>query len=541
MPDEAFLLGMPGRLRDGAMTVKVVTVFESHDPSHLATIGLYDPRTGACRAFMDGTYITAIRTSAAAAVATDLLAREDAKTLAIIGAGVQGEHHLRTFPLVRDFDEIRISSLYAEDAHRLAALHPRAHAVDDPEAAVRGADVVALATHAAQPVIEPAWIAPGHARQLGRLPPAGRGAPPRAARPRDAVRRDAGSVRAHAGRLRGARTPPGPRPSWARSCSAAGRAAPPTTRSPSTRRWATSSRTSSPPSWSTPRPSKPVQEGWSSCRVGGCAGHSPSACSRPSSTPASAEAHDSLAPLGRLAQLAARGGVGRPPLGPVRRAGAEGRARLGGARPARLPLQRPPHARRADRDPQALADRLVAPWQGISDAHRALLRERTLRILTQGHLAQHMFFHVFHGAALHTASNELLGTDAATYRHHREEQLSYVEIARRGGVPAERLRPACRPCSNSTGEKGSSASSPGRRRPAGCSRARNAWVDCWLRSPPPGDDPANPYGKNRFLHGAHAVDWPATAAQRRTDDLRVDRFRRALPKSCWPIPPRWSP
>ena len=300
---------------------------------------------------MDGTYITAIRTSAAAAVATDLLAREDAKTLAIIGAGVQGEHHLRTFPLVRDFDEIRVSSLYAEDAHRLAALHPRAHAVDDPEAAVRGADVVALATHAAQPVIEPAWIAPGHARQLGRLPPAGRGAPPRAARPRDAVRRDAGSVRAHAGRLRGAghrsdrdragrdpaRPQAGPRQ--------------PTTRSPSTRRWATSSRTSWRPSWSTPRRSRPVQEGWSSCRVGGCAGHSPSACSRPASTPASAGAHDSLAPLGRVAQLAARGGVGRPPLDPVRRAGAEGRAGHEGARPARLPLQRPPHAGRADRRP----------------------------------------------------------------------------------------------------------------------------------------------------------------------------------------------
>jgi ornithine cyclodeaminase/thiomorpholine-carboxylate dehydrogenase len=174
MPDEAFLLGMPGRLRDGAMTVKIVTVFENHDPSHLATIGLYDPDSGACRAFMDGTYVTAIRTSAAAAVATDLLAREDAKTLAIVGAGVQGEHHLQTFPLVRDFDEIRISSLYAEDAHRLAALHPRAHAVADPETAVRGADVVALATHAAQPVIEPGWIAPGtHVSSVGYRPPDG--------------------------------------------------------------------------------------------------------------------------------------------------------------------------------------------------------------------------------------------------------------------------------------------------------------------------------------------------------------------------------
>ncbi len=174
MPDEAFLLGMPGRLRDGIMTVKVVTVFEGHDPSHLATIGLYDPATGACKAFIDGTYITAIRTSAAAAVATDLLARRDARTLAIIGGGVQGEHHLRTFPLVRDFEEIRVSSLYRADAERVAELHPRAHVVDDPEAAVRGADVVALATHAAQPVIEPEWIAPGtHVSSVGYRPPDG--------------------------------------------------------------------------------------------------------------------------------------------------------------------------------------------------------------------------------------------------------------------------------------------------------------------------------------------------------------------------------
>jgi alanine dehydrogenase len=174
MPDEAFLLGMPGRLRDGAMTVKVVTVFESHDPSHLATIGLYDPHSGACRAFMDGTYITAIRTSAAAAVATDLLARADARVLTIIGGGVQGEHHLRVFPLVRDFDVIRVNSLYREDAERVAALHPRAHVVDDPEAAVRGADVVALATHAAQPVIAAEWIAPGaHVSSVGYRPPDG--------------------------------------------------------------------------------------------------------------------------------------------------------------------------------------------------------------------------------------------------------------------------------------------------------------------------------------------------------------------------------
>jgi alanine dehydrogenase len=168
----AFLLGMPGR-RGATMAVKVVTVFESSVPSHLATIGLYDVDTGACRAFIDGTYITALRTSAAAALATDLLAREDARTLAIVGAGVQGEHHLLTFPLVREFDEIRVASFYREDAERLAATHPRARATTIREA-VHEADVVALATHSPTPVIEPGWIAPGtHVSSVGYYPPDG--------------------------------------------------------------------------------------------------------------------------------------------------------------------------------------------------------------------------------------------------------------------------------------------------------------------------------------------------------------------------------
>jgi ornithine cyclodeaminase/thiomorpholine-carboxylate dehydrogenase len=159
------------------MTVKVVTVYESNLerglPSHLATIGLYDSETGACRALLDGTYITAVRTSAAAAVACDALARRDARVLAIVGAGVQGEQHLRTFPLVRAFDEIRISSLVHEDAERLAATEPRARAVSAEEA-VRGAHVIALATHSAHPVVEPKWIAPGaHVSSVGYRPPDG--------------------------------------------------------------------------------------------------------------------------------------------------------------------------------------------------------------------------------------------------------------------------------------------------------------------------------------------------------------------------------
>jgi ornithine cyclodeaminase/alanine dehydrogenase-like protein (mu-crystallin family) len=178
MPDGAFLLSMPGRMGDGLMAVKVVTLFESNAaagvPAHLATIGLYDAETGECRAFMDGTYITAIRTSAAAALACDLLARRDTQVLAIVGSGVQAEHHLRTFALVRDLAEIRIAGLRAAEARRVAELDPRARAVDSAEEAVRGADVVALVTSAPQPVIDPAWLRPGaHVSSVGYKPPEG--------------------------------------------------------------------------------------------------------------------------------------------------------------------------------------------------------------------------------------------------------------------------------------------------------------------------------------------------------------------------------
>jgi ornithine cyclodeaminase/thiomorpholine-carboxylate dehydrogenase len=178
MPGSAFLLGMPGRTGDGLMTVKVVTLFEDNPsvglPAHMATIALYDPTTGACRAFMDGTYITAIRTSAAAALACDRLAREDARALAIVGGGVQAEHHLAIFPRVRAFEDIRIVARDPQDARRLAAGHDAARVLEDAEEAVRGADVVALTTNSARPVIDVDWIAPGsHVSSVGYHPPQG--------------------------------------------------------------------------------------------------------------------------------------------------------------------------------------------------------------------------------------------------------------------------------------------------------------------------------------------------------------------------------
>ena len=69
-----------------------------------------------------------------------------------------------------------------------------------------------------------------------------------------------------------------------------------------------------------------------------------------------------------------------------------------------------------------------------------MLLDRTWRILTQGHLSQHVFFHVFHGSPVHINSPDLFGMPDATYQALRQQGLSYAEVAVQGGVPLERLR-----------------------------------------------------------------------------------------------------
>jgi ornithine cyclodeaminase/alanine dehydrogenase-like protein (mu-crystallin family) len=167
------LLGvMPGYVPGAALESKLVSVFPGNDehglPSHQALIALFDEHTGAPLALMDGTYITAIRTGGTAAVAARVLARKDAKVLAILGAGVQGWSHLETFPRVRDFKEIRIASRNRERASDLAAHNPRAHVALSFEDAVRGADVVACCTDAREPILLREWLEPGvHVSAVG--------------------------------------------------------------------------------------------------------------------------------------------------------------------------------------------------------------------------------------------------------------------------------------------------------------------------------------------------------------------------------------
>jgi ornithine cyclodeaminase/alanine dehydrogenase-like protein (mu-crystallin family) len=173
-----FLQSMPGYARGLGLGVKLVTGFPGNHklglPSHQALIALFDPATGSPLAVMDGTRVTAIRTAGAAAVSTRHLAREDARVLAILGAGVQGHAHLEILPWVRNFEEIRIASRTKESAERLADLDPRAHAVPNGESAVRGADVVALCTSSVAPVIRRSWVSPGtHVSSVGFAPPGG--------------------------------------------------------------------------------------------------------------------------------------------------------------------------------------------------------------------------------------------------------------------------------------------------------------------------------------------------------------------------------
>ena len=155
----AGLLGaMPGFVPGAGLGAKLVSLFPRNQaplPTHQALVALFDEESGLVTAVMDGTYITAIRTAAAAALATRLLARPDARVLAILGTGVQSRAAQKMFPRVRDFAEVRVAGR------------------GEQEEAVRGADVVHGTTHSPDPVVLADWLSPGvHVSSVG-LNPAG--------------------------------------------------------------------------------------------------------------------------------------------------------------------------------------------------------------------------------------------------------------------------------------------------------------------------------------------------------------------------------
>ncbi len=153
---------------NGALGAKIVTFYPQNKDvhTHHGVILLFRPETGEPIAVIDGRLITEMRTAAASAVATDLLARRDATVLAILGSGVQAHSHLEALGLVRNFREVRVWS--PRNAKSFADSHDAVTAVETAEEAVRGADVIVAATSSMTPVLEGKWLSPGaHINAVG--------------------------------------------------------------------------------------------------------------------------------------------------------------------------------------------------------------------------------------------------------------------------------------------------------------------------------------------------------------------------------------
>jgi alanine dehydrogenase len=182
-----------------ALGAKLVTVFGGNAArglhTHLASIVLLDPETGALLALLDGRYITESRTAAVSAVSSRLLARKTASSLAIIGSGVQARSHLDALSRVHPLRQVTVWSPNKDRRDQFVAeargqsgvrrgsgpgsdggLTPdtgyTVSAVDHAGEAVVGADVVVLATSSSTPVLENGWVKPGaHVISVGASRP----------------------------------------------------------------------------------------------------------------------------------------------------------------------------------------------------------------------------------------------------------------------------------------------------------------------------------------------------------------------------------
>ena len=172
-PPGGFFGMMPARTLDG-LGIKLVTFYprnaERGIPTHMATIFLVDPETGAPLAVMDGTFITEMRTAAVSAAATKLLSSPEAKILAILGSGVQARSHVEALRLVRQFEEVRVWSPTTAHAERFA--NEIGAKATPAEKAVRDADIVVTATNSKTAVLNGSWLKPGcHVNAVGACRP----------------------------------------------------------------------------------------------------------------------------------------------------------------------------------------------------------------------------------------------------------------------------------------------------------------------------------------------------------------------------------
>jgi ornithine cyclodeaminase len=172
-------LFMPAHLPGlGPAAAKVVSVHpgnvEQGLPMIHAVVLVIDPETGIPLALMDGTWLTALRTGAVGGLAADLLARKDASTAAVFGAGVQARTQLEALRAVRDIRDVRVVDPVpaAADAFVAEIRDVPARRLDDSDEAITGADVVIAATTSSNPVFDGRKIEPGtHVTGVGSYTP----------------------------------------------------------------------------------------------------------------------------------------------------------------------------------------------------------------------------------------------------------------------------------------------------------------------------------------------------------------------------------
>ena len=174
------LLLMPAWSDAGYLGVKTICIYPGNAAAGLpgvhASYTLYDARTGVPLAQIDGSELTARRTAAASALAASYLARPQAQSLAIVGAGRIAAVLAHAYRAVRPIARVRVWNRNAARARalagRLCAEGFDAAVAADLEQAVREADIVTCATHSTEPLVRGAWLQPGqHLDLIGAFAP----------------------------------------------------------------------------------------------------------------------------------------------------------------------------------------------------------------------------------------------------------------------------------------------------------------------------------------------------------------------------------
>lgn len=184
-PGSDVTLLMPAYMpKINALGLKLVSVFPSNGsrglPATNAMVMMVDTETGIPQAMINGSYLTQLRTGAVSGASAQLMSREDARNLVVIGAGAQGVTQAAAVAAVRDIERVTVVDRFEESFTRYRTaieqdwpeLADRLAFTTDAEEPVRSADIICLATTAKQPVFDAAWVKPGtHVSGVGSFTP----------------------------------------------------------------------------------------------------------------------------------------------------------------------------------------------------------------------------------------------------------------------------------------------------------------------------------------------------------------------------------